>query len=139
MGMFYVYSTLDNYELYSIVDFKNAYIGWEQKEYEPYVETQVVKEEVDMVHDIYDYIMYVEILPNKYKIYFGHNHESVEMPQSVAEEWLFVHGYNRTKNYILKECYFCLDYAINGVENFCKAVAHNKAEQYFLKGYSGNE
>ena len=135
MGMFYIYSTLDNYKLCNTIDFKNAYIGWEQKEYEPWVEVQVVKEEMVLVDNIYDYILCAEILPNKIILHYGDQFsETIEMPSDIAMEWLFVHGYNKVTNYILKESYACLDYAIGGVARFCMAVAHNKAEQCFLKG-----
>jgi len=135
MGMFYIYSNKKNYELYDMIDYKNAYIGWEQKEYEPYVEIQVIKEEMIMLDNIYDHILCAEILSNKIIIYYGYEFsEFITMPYETAQEWLYIHGYNRTNNYILKEDYACLEYAITGVNQFCAAVAHNKAEQCFLKG-----
>lgn len=136
MGMFYIYSYKKSYELYDMIDYKKAYIGWEQKEYEPYVETQVVKEELVMLDNIYDYILCAEILPHNVVLYYGDRFEKqIELPYDVGMDWLFIHGYNRVSNYILKECYACADYALAGVDKFCKAVAHNKAEQSLLEGH----
>ena len=135
MGMFEIYSSIKNYELYDLIDFKNAYIGWEQDELNPWIEHQVVKEEIQNINDIYLYIICVEKLPNKIIIHHGDNFErSTELSYKDGQTWLYLHGYNKVNNFILKECYACLEYAINGVDKFCRAVAHNKSELCFLEG-----
>jgi len=136
MGMFDIYTMTEQYELYDMIDYKNAYIGWEQDEQNPCLEHQVVKEELNLMYNLYDYILCAEKLPNKIIIHYGYEFsESIEMPYDTAQEWFYIHGYNKCMQYILKESYACLEYAINGVEEFCKVVAHNKAEQNFLEGY----
>ena len=133
MGLFNLYCKLENYDLYDFIEYKNAYIGWEQDENWPYIEHQIIKEELDININIYNYFICVESLPNKLIIHYGDNFtDKIEVPREISDEWLFAYGYKQCKQYILKECYACLEYAINGIEQYCKAVAHNRAMRQML-------
>lgn len=141
MGMFTIYSFLEGYELYDLIDFKNPKILWEPYEDKPWVDHQVVKYDVYALHNIWDYLVCIEHLPNLYRVYYGDQfRDYIEF--NTSEElysWLSSQKYSVVKNFILKECFSCIEYAVEGVERFCKVVAHNKAEQYFLEGHTEYE
>ena len=140
MGIFNIYSFLKGYELYDLIDFKNPKIIWEPYEYSPWIDHQVITTEFT-IDNIWDYLICIELLPNLCRVYYSNKFEKyIEFNNSeVLYDWLSQKGYNKVENYILKECYSCLEYSIEGVERFCKVVAHNKAEQYFLEGHSEYE
>ena len=137
MGMFTIYSFLEGYELYDLVDFKNPEIVWEPYEDEPWKEHQAIRCNIYMLYNIWDYLVCVEHLPNLYRVYYGDQfRDYIEF--NTSEElynWLSSQHYSVVKNYILKECFSCIEYAIINIERFCDTVAHNKAEQYFLEGH----
>lgn len=136
MGMFNIYSILNGSALYSLIDCKDATITWEQDKYNPWVDHQVVKAEPHFIFNIWDYIVCVESLPDLYRVYYGDKFGEYKEFDTSEElyKWLTEREYSKVRSYILKECFFCLEYAIDGVQRFCKNVAHNKAEQRFLKG-----
>lgn len=137
MGMFSIYSSLKGYELYDLINFKNSKITWEPYENNAWVHHQEITTEFILTDNIWDYLICIESLPNLYRVYYSNKFKKyIEFDNSEAlYDWLSRMGYNIAKNYILRECYSCLEYSIEGVERFCKVVAHNKAEQYFLEGY----
>lgn len=141
MGMFTIYSFLEGYELYDLIDFKNPKIVWEPYEDDPWLDHQVVKYDTYALYNIWDYLICVEHLPNLYRVYYGNRFKDY-IEFSASEElysWLSSRSYSVVKNFILKECFSCIEYAVADVERFCKVVAHNKAEQYFLEGHTEYE
>lgn len=134
MGMFYILSNIDCKELSNFIGFSKPKIKWNDND-EQYISCKYVE-----YKEIYNNLVCTELLPNKINIYSGYCfQEMLTFKWDNGQDYLRILGFDRCTNYILKECYSSLMDAIEGVEEYCKTVAHNKAEYYLLQGGSPYE
>lgn len=139
MGMFYIYTNKDSYELYNSITFSNPrYVYIEPDDLYDLNKIEV-RCEINTIRNIWDNFLCVELLPKTIIIHYGTLFaDSIKKEWDAANEWLYNNGYNKASNLYLKECFSCVEDAAEGVKYFCEAVATTKATQYLLMGYANS-
>ena len=133
MGMFYIYTNIDPNDLIDCITYSNIKIEynddieWQEK-------PQIIKCDYFELEDIEKYLIIAEYLPDEVIIYSNYFLNKTEYDWDKCKLWLDRNNFKKCTNLYLKECYYCLEYAIEGINNFKKAVAQNKAEFSLLQG-----
>ena len=129
MSSFFIYTNVNPATLTNYVNFTNPKVVWDDNG------NQIIDCGYEEQDNIYEHLICVQYLPQQIKLYFGYCFNKSNVYDWDTGAQLLAEGnYKKCKNFILSEYYFSEVDAATAVNNYLKAVAHNKAERYLLQG-----